>query len=600
MTIIDADRTAIDSLVAPTPFPGSFAVSYLRVSTKKQAEKGGQAEGFSIPAQREANQRKADQLGATIIEEFVDAGESARKADRPELMRMIQYVVKHKTNYCIVHKVDRLARNRADDVTIHLALKDAGVTLVSATENIDETPSGMLLHGIMSSIAEFYSRNLATEVVKGLSQKAAQGGTVTKAPIGYRNVGVRDDFGREVRTVEIDEERARLVRWAFQVFASGGWTTSQLHHELVARELTTAASPRRPSRPIGKSSVHRMLTNPYYKGSVRYQGVTYAGAHEAIVPNEVWDQVQTVLGTHRSAADATQVHEHYLKGTVFCGQCGSRLLVCNAKSSQGTIYPYFVCASRHAGRGDCTRQAMLIEQVERLIERFYAKVQIDPETIEAISAMIHARFDEMMAEGAAELADLASRRTQLEGEQQKLLQAHYAGAIPLDLLEREQDRITASLETIEHRITAHHGHYADARANLDDSLKLLSNAADLYEHADDPNRRLCNQALFKAIYIDEDNDVCVGYRNPYDGLSLSGLHADALSWAAEAKKMGQGRTCDQGRTLGRKFTPDPFGVSDGTRTRDSQDHNLVLYQLNYTHHCIRRQPFGGLRLRYRY
>jgi len=549
MTIIDADRTAIDSLVAPTPFPGSFAVSYLRVSTKEQAEKGGQAEGFSIPAQREANQRKADQLGATIIEEFVDAGESARKADRPELMRMIQYVAKHKTNYCIVHKVDRLARNRADDVTIHLALKDAGVTLVSATENIDETPSGMLLHGIMSSIAEFYSRNLATEVVKGLSQKAAQGGTVTKAPIGYRNVGVRDDFGREVRTVEIDEERARLVRWAFQVFASGDWTTSQLHHELVARGLTTAASPRRPSRPIGKSSVHRMLTNPYYKGSVRYQGVTYAGAHEAIVPNEVWDQVQTVLGTHRSAADATQVHEHYLKGTAFCGQCGSRLLVCNAKSSQGTIYPYFVCASRHGGRGDCARQAMLIEQVERLIERFYTKVQIDPETIEAVSAMIHARFDEMMAEGAAELADLASRRTQLEGEQQKLLQAHYAGAIPLDLLKREQDRITASLETIEHRITAHHGHYAAARENLDDSLKLLSNAADIYEHADDANRRLINQALFKAIYIDEDNDVRVGYRNPYDGLSLSGLHADALSWAAEAKKMGQEGTATKGGSL---------------------------------------------------
>jgi DNA invertase Pin-like site-specific DNA recombinase len=549
MTIIDADRTAIDSLVAPTPFPGSVAVSYLRVSTKEQAEKGGQAEGFSIPAQREANQRKADQLGATIIEEFVDAGESARKADRPELMRMIQYVAKHKTNYCIVHKVDRLARNRADDVTIHLALKDAGVTLVSATENIDETPSGMLLHGIMSSIAEFYSRNLATEVVKGLSQKAAQGGTVTKAPIGYRNVGVRDEFGREVRTVEIDEERAPLVRWAFQVFASGDWTTSQLHQELVARGLTTAASPRRPSRPIGKSSVHRMLTNPYYKGSVRYQGVTYAGVHEAIVPNEVWDQVQTVLGTHRSAADATQVHEHYLKGTVFCGQCGSRLLVCNAKSSQGTIYPYFVCASRHGGRGDCARQAMLIEQVERLIERFYAKVQIDPETIEAVSGMIHARFDEMMAEGAAELADLASRRTQLEGEQQKLLQAHYAGAIPLDLLKREQDRITASLETIEHRITAHHGHYADARENLDDSLKLLSNAADIYEHADDANRRLINQALFKAIYIDEDNDVRVGYRNPYDGLSLSGLHADALSWAAEAKKMGQAGTATKGGPL---------------------------------------------------
>src|SRR5690625_6951161 len=102
-------------------------------------------------------------------------------------MRMIQYVAKHKTNYCIVHKVDRLARNRADDVTIHLALKDAGVMLVSATENIDETPSGMLLHGIMSTIAEFYSRNLANEVSKGMSQKAMTGGTNGKAPIGYLN-----------------------------------------------------------------------------------------------------------------------------------------------------------------------------------------------------------------------------------------------------------------------------------------------------------------------------------------------------------------------------------------------------------------------------
>ena len=292
-----------------------------------------------------------------------------------------------------------------------------------------------------------------------------------------------------------------------------------------------------------------MLTNPYYKGSVRYQGVTYAGVHEAIVPNEVWDQVQTVLGTHRSAADATQVHEHYLKGTVFCAQCGSRLLVCNAKSSQGTIYPYFVCASRHGGRGDCTRQAMLIEHVERLVERFYARVQISSETMRALSSMLHAKFDQMMSEGAAELADLATRRTQLEGEQQKLLQAHYAGAIPLDLLKKEQDRITASLETIAHRIAAHHGHYAEARANLDDSLELLSNVADIYANADDANRRLCNQALFKAIYVDEDNDVRVGYRSPYDGLSGADLQADALTWAAEAKREGQVRTSSKGGPL---------------------------------------------------
>nr|WP_286982118.1 recombinase family protein [Corynebacterium sp. UBA5992] len=69
---------------------------------------------------------------------------------------MIEYVKANDVTCCIVHKIDRLARNWADDVTIHLALKQAGSPLVSVTENIDEMPSGMLVHGIMSSIAEFY------------------------------------------------------------------------------------------------------------------------------------------------------------------------------------------------------------------------------------------------------------------------------------------------------------------------------------------------------------------------------------------------------------------------------------------------------------
>lgn len=112
------------------------AVTYQRVSTKEQASKGRRDEGFSIPAQREANARKAESLGARIIAEFVDAGESARSADRP-VQRMLEYIETHQITYCIVHKVDRLASNRLDDVEIHRCLVEAGVTLVSATENID-------------------------------------------------------------------------------------------------------------------------------------------------------------------------------------------------------------------------------------------------------------------------------------------------------------------------------------------------------------------------------------------------------------------------------------------------------------------------------
>ena len=91
----------------------------------------------------------------------------------------------------------------------------AGVELVSVSENIDQTPSGLLLHGIMSSIAEFYSRNLAAEVMKGTTQKAKNGGTPGRAPTGYLNVR-KIENGRELRTIEVDPERGPLIAWAFK------------------------------------------------------------------------------------------------------------------------------------------------------------------------------------------------------------------------------------------------------------------------------------------------------------------------------------------------------------------------------------------------
>ena len=139
------------------------AVTYLRVSTSEQANKGGQSEGFSIPAQRDANKKKAQSLGAVVAKEFVERGVSGTSTNRPALKAMLRYLEEEQGNidYIIVHKIDRLARNRADDVAINAKFDEFGVRLVSTSENIDQTPGGLLMHGIMSSIAEFYSKNLS-------------------------------------------------------------------------------------------------------------------------------------------------------------------------------------------------------------------------------------------------------------------------------------------------------------------------------------------------------------------------------------------------------------------------------------------------------
>ena len=163
-------------------------VIYLRVSTREQAEKGEGPEGFSIPAQREACARHLRDAGWTLSDEYVDRGESARTADRPALKALLARIAEDRdVDAVVVHKLDRLARNMEDHVAIRALLRKRGVALISVTENVDESASGRLVEGIHALMAEFYSANLASEIRKGMTQKAKQGGFPHAAPLGYSN-----------------------------------------------------------------------------------------------------------------------------------------------------------------------------------------------------------------------------------------------------------------------------------------------------------------------------------------------------------------------------------------------------------------------------
>lgn len=141
-----------------------------------------------------------------------------------------------------------------------------------------------------------------------------------------------------------------------------------------------------------------------------------------------------------------------------------------------------------------------------------------------------------MAAETDELERLTTHRDRLEHEQDRLMQAHYADAIPLPVLKREQDRILGELDRLNRRIDAHHGDYADARAHLDDALGLLANCADIYQRCDDANRRLCNQAFFTKVYIDEDNELRVENKRPFETLLDPEVNANALNWTQNGNK----------------------------------------------------------------
>jgi len=239
-------------------------------------------EGFSIHAQRDYCARKAAELDVQIVAEFIDKGKSARTSDRPELQALLKRVADDPdVKYVIVHKLDRLARNREDDVQIGIFLAKHGVKLVSPTENIDETPGGKLVHGIMATIAEWYSGNLSQEARKGMRKKVEIGGTPGKAPLGYKNV--RDKrHGKDIGLVVVDEVMGPIIREAFRLYATGDYTLGTLTDELNHQGLRLPETKNLPERPVHIQHVHRILRNPYYRGIVTYNDVQYDGEQEKL------------------------------------------------------------------------------------------------------------------------------------------------------------------------------------------------------------------------------------------------------------------------------------------------------------------------------
>ncbi len=489
-------------MTAASAEPATTAVIYLRVSTKEQAERGGEAEGFSIPAQRDACIRKAEQLGGQVVEEFVDAGESARSSSRPDLQRMLTYLQQESVQYVIVHKVDRLARNRADDVEITLAIQKAGATLVSVSENIDKTPSGMLLHGIMSSIAEFYSQNLAAEIVKGTETKVKRGGTPTVAPIGYLNVRHVID-GREVRTVEVDSERALHIRWAFEQYATGQWGLNQLAAALEERGLRRRPTRTRDARAVPMNKVHEILRNRYYMGVVTWRSVEYPGKHEPLVDAALFERVQDMLRARRQSEARAQRHQQYLAGSVFCARCDSKL-VYSKSTGRSARYGYWICLGRHKHKNGCDLPYLAEERVDAAVVRQWRgenlPVDIADEIREGLIDDL-ATYDDA---SQAETRRLTERIHAIKRERFKWAEKAMEEAVPRDIAKLKQDELAGHLAQAEEAINRHGTTTLEHEQLIRALTDLIVDCGQTYERADDATRRSYNQAWFERIYLDQD------------------------------------------------------------------------------------------------
>lgn len=208
-----------------------------------------------------------------------------------------------------------------------------------------------------------------------------------------------------------------------------------------------------------------------------------------------------MLTLHNRAGEKHRKHQHYLKGTLYCGQCKSRLGIMNAKGRHGGIYPYFYCLGRQRRNG-CDQPYVLIETIEKEVCEFYRTVQLASEHVEVVVSGLAAELKVEQELGATETVRQEARIRKLESKRRLLSDRVLDGSVPPDIGRERQIQITKELNNAHTMIDAHKLAYGDIETTLIQARALVRNCHAAYVGAGGLLRRKWNQAFFRKLYVE--------------------------------------------------------------------------------------------------
>lgn len=298
---------------------GHRAVIYARFSSDKQRVE-------SIEDQERVCRAYAEGHGIEVVGEYADEALSGTSDHRPEFLRMMEDAKRRLWDTVLVYKFDRFSRDRYDSAIYKHKLKLCGVRVVSVTEWVPETPEGVLMESILEGYAEFYSRQLAQNVRRGMDGNARKCKTNGIRVFGYRT--------GEDGTYAVDDAQAAIVREVFSRYL-GGETLSSILRDLQRRGVTNARG-HRPSR----QWIDIMIHNRRYIGEYSWGGVVVQDGMPAIVDPATFQAAQR-KGRGRHSADVRDVHPFPLTGKLVDSETGKAWRGTSGTSATGRTYWYY-------------------------------------------------------------------------------------------------------------------------------------------------------------------------------------------------------------------------------------------------------------------
>ena len=287
----------------------------------------------------------------------------------------------HPFDTIIVHKLDRFSRDSLESFTSKAILKRHRVRLISVQEPVvgSDAPEDAFMEHILVGMAEFYSKNLAREIRKGLTERIRQGFLVFRPPYGYRREVIEKREGQKrVRTISrpvINDPAAAVVKRIFELCDRG------IGYKKITNILNNDGHRTSQGKRFAKNHIYWILRNKAYVGVLEYnfrqrygpvEPMTIPGFYPPIIDQQLFDRVQRRL--RLTAANFgnsyTNRTTYLLSGLVICDACGRRYLGTAAK---GGKFHYYSCGSYlKGGKGTCAARLINKNKLEGAV---LAKIQ---------------------------------------------------------------------------------------------------------------------------------------------------------------------------------------------------------------------------------
>jgi len=345
--------------------------AYARFSSDLQREE-------SIEAQLKDIYEYAAKNNIIIVKEYCDEAITGKSDDRPAFQQMIADAKSRMFDVLLLHKIDRFARNKYDSAIYkHFLRKKCGIEIIYVKQILPDGPEGILMEGILESFAEYYSENLATEVMKGLKLNA------TKArfnggypPLGY---DITED-----KTYVINEKEARIVKEIFELYLKG------YGYERIANILNSKGYRNKKGQPFVFNSIPNILSNEKYAGIYTYNKTSRSyttegrrnlkkynsqediikieGGVPAIITKEMFIMVQEEMKKRaKTRGKSRAVREYILSGLIVC-ECGRHMVGYSQKrSKEGKRYFYYRCTGCNNSIKAEEIEANILEMLDKQI-----------------------------------------------------------------------------------------------------------------------------------------------------------------------------------------------------------------------------------------